>query len=51
MESQKKQTKNFLNPDMVTSRGSLGLLALGIAGLKVWREKRKEEQIREVKKS
>jgi hypothetical protein len=52
MKAQEKgNPTNLLNPNLVTERGSLGLLAFGIVGLKAWREKRKEVEIKETKKS
>jgi hypothetical protein len=43
--------ENAAVPFEVTAEGSLGLLALGAAGIRAWRKKRTEEKIKLAKKS
>jgi hypothetical protein len=42
--------ENAAVPFEVTAEGSLGLLALGAAGISAWRKKRTEEKIKLAKK-
>ncbi len=52
-EKQKLEIQNFSSYDdlyaSITKEGSLGLLALGAAGLMLWRKKRAELEASEVK--
>lgn len=47
----KKEKDKGVKPYEVPAVGSLGLLALGDVGLKMWREKRDEEEAKEKKES
>lgn len=44
-----KETKNAV-PYELTAEGSLGILALGAAGIRAWRKKREEEKLKNLQK-